>query len=185
MRCVCRSVSYNLLELVEKVNNFTYMKKEKKDKHFIHKPIYKGGREALRTFVQKNLRYPAEARAAGVTGSVHLRYSIDFQGQVTEVKVIAGLGFGCDEEAVRVIKLLKFDVPKNRRRRIQFHKKIAVHFRTEEHDVPIAAKVPPAPVETPNYQYTITAATPAKPTTTEPDKKNPPKGNSYSYSVTW
>lgn len=105
------------------------MRKEAKDKEFIKKPVYKGGPKALKKFIGENLRYPKEALENKVEGTVYINYDIDYKGQVTDARVIKGLGHGCDEEAVRLVKLLKFEVPRNRGVRVLFHKNIQIHFR--------------------------------------------------------
>ena len=106
------------------------MKKEAKDKHFIKKPIYEGGPQAMKAFIRKNLRYPEEALKNKVEGTVYVKYDIDYKGKVVDAKVISGLGHGCDEEAVRLVKLFEFSVPKNPRKlKIVFHKNIQIHFR--------------------------------------------------------
>ncbi len=105
------------------------MRKEAKDKHFIKKPVYKGGPKALKKFIGENLRYPKEALENKVEGTVYLNYDINYKGEVTDARVIKSVGHGCDEEAVRVVKLLKYEVPKNRGVRVVFHKNIQIHFR--------------------------------------------------------
>ena len=105
------------------------MKKEAKDKHFIKKPIYEGGPKAMKKFIAKNLRYPKEALENKIQGTVYVRFDINRKGKVTDAKVIKGIGYGCDEEAMRLAKLLKFEIPKNRGVRVVFHKNIQIHFR--------------------------------------------------------
>ncbi len=55
-------------------------------------------------FLQRNLRYPAQAKDATIQGSVLVGFVIDKEGVLTDVRVIKGIGSGCDEEALRVIK---------------------------------------------------------------------------------
>jgi len=68
-------------------------------------PEFTGGQKALDAFLISNLRYPKSAKDAGITGKVYVSFLIDKAGNVTNVKVLRGIGGGCDEEAVRVIKL--------------------------------------------------------------------------------
>jgi len=146
------------------------MAKEKKEKHFIQKPIYPGGPQALRAFITKHLRYPDAARAAGVEGTVVVRYTIDYQGEVTDTKVISSLHKDCDEEAVRLVKLLKFRVPKQKRSgKIQFHKSIKIHFKQPKAKAPQPSAV----------QYEITPA--SKPKEAEEGKKS----DGYSYTISF
>ena len=104
------------------------MKKPKKEKHFINKPAYPGGPKALWAFIRKNLQYPKEALKNKISGVVRLRYTISDKGIVTSTQIIHSLGHGCDEEAIRVIGLLKYNVPKHRKLRIKFTKTINVKF---------------------------------------------------------
>jgi len=67
-------------------------------------PDYPGGMSAFYKFVQKKLKYPSQARRMGIEGKVFVQFVVDKQGNITEVKAVRGIGAGCDEEAVRVIK---------------------------------------------------------------------------------
>ena len=69
-------------------------------------PEYAGGLTALSKFLQKNLRYPNPASNAGVSGKVYVQFVVGQDGAISKVDVLKGLGFGCDEEAERVIKLM-------------------------------------------------------------------------------
>ena len=127
------------------------MAKERKEKHFINKPIYEGGIAAMKQFIALNKIYPDTAQKAGIEGTVVLRYSINHKGIVTDAKVISGVGGGCDEEAIRLVKLLKFKVAKNRGVRATFHKDIKIHFRKPK----AAATLPSSKVQ---YAYTVSPA---------------------------
>lgn len=66
-------------------------------------PQYPGGLDALRTFLNKNLNYPRSAASAGISGRVFVSFVVNTDGSLTDVHVLKGIGFGCDEEATRVI----------------------------------------------------------------------------------
>lgn len=66
-------------------------------------PVFPGG---LQKFWVKHLRYPTEAREAGVEGRVAINFVLDENGKIMSCKVIKKLGFGCDEEVLRVVKLM-------------------------------------------------------------------------------
>ena len=55
-----------------------------------------------------SLNYPEDAKKMGIEGRVVLRYTINKQGKATDVEVLYGLGYGCDEEAARIIKAAIF-----------------------------------------------------------------------------
>ncbi|GAB4495232.1 MAG: hypothetical protein OHK0019_23730 [Saprospiraceae bacterium] len=117
------------------------MEKDKKKPLFINQPEYPGGPKALTKFIYDNLHYPKEALENGVEGMVIVDYDIDYQGNVTATRVLQGIGHGCDEEACRVVKLLKFDVPKNRGVRVLFHKKARIQFKKPKQKVAAPAQL--------------------------------------------
>jgi periplasmic protein TonB len=67
-------------------------------------PSFPGGEEARIRFLQENLRYPQMAREAGIQGTVFVTFVVERDGSVTDVRVLRGIGGGCDEEAVRVVR---------------------------------------------------------------------------------
>ena len=69
-------------------------------------PEYFGGQEAFAKFLQKNLRYPRAAAQAGVQGRVFVEFTVGTDGKIEKAKTIKGIGFGCDEEALRVVNLM-------------------------------------------------------------------------------
>lgn len=75
-------------------------------------PEFEGGMEGLRKFIAQSIVYPDIARQAGIEGTVYVSFVIDQNGLVESVDVLKGVGGGCNEEAVRVIKKLpKFKKP--------------------------------------------------------------------------
>jgi periplasmic protein TonB len=82
---------------------------EEKDKIFLsveQNPEFAGGMNALLKFLQKNLRYPTPAVNANVMGKVYMQFVVGQDGNISKVDVVKGIGFGCDEEAQRVVKLM-------------------------------------------------------------------------------
>lgn len=149
------------------------MQKERKDNQFIKKPIYPGGLAAMRELIRKELKYPKEALASKIEGSVYLRYEIDHKGHVTSAKVLSSLGHGCDEEAQRIVHLFKFQVPKTPRKlKVKFHKTIRIHFKLPK------AEPQKSIQQGSQITYSITP-TPKTQSTPSPKKKS----NSYSYTI--
>ena len=105
------------------------MKKKAKPESFIRPPKYPGGKKALDDFVRTNLVYPEEALKQRVEGSVTVNYDVDVFGKVIDAKVKHGIGCGCDEEAVRLVKLLRYEQKKYRGLRVTHHQTIHIHFR--------------------------------------------------------
>ena len=63
-----------------------------------------GGMQEFYSYIQKKLRYPDQARRMGVEGRVFVEFIVEKDGRLTEVKVVNGIGAGCDEEAVKLIE---------------------------------------------------------------------------------
>ncbi len=63
-----------------------------------------GGFSAYRKYLKENLRYPETAKAKRVRGRVTLEFEVTQYGEPTNFRIIKGLGYGCDEEAIRLVK---------------------------------------------------------------------------------
>jgi TonB family protein len=70
------------------------------------RPSFRGGERELSKFITSNLVYPQEAKSAGVEGQILVEFYIEKDGTVTDAKVLKGIGYGCDEEALRVVGLM-------------------------------------------------------------------------------
>lgn len=66
-------------------------------------PEFPGGEEALMQFLQKHMVYPERARTSGIEGRVVIGFVVNKNGEIDELRIQKGIGFGCDEEAMRVI----------------------------------------------------------------------------------
>jgi protein TonB len=67
-------------------------------------PSFPGGEKEMYRYIGKNIEYPRMAKESGISGRVFVTFVVEKDGRVTDVKVLRGIGGGCDEEAVRVIK---------------------------------------------------------------------------------
>jgi protein TonB len=87
-------------------------------------PQFPGGDEARIRFLAENISYPAEAREASIQGTVYITFVIEKDGTIADVRVLRGIGGGCDEEAVRVIRKMPRWLPGKQRGkpvRVQFN----------------------------------------------------------------
>ena len=74
-----------------------------------------GGYNTFYRFVDENLHYPTEARKNGIEGKVYVQFIVNEDGALSEIEVVKGIGFGCDEEVVRVVSLSPAWVPPRQR----------------------------------------------------------------------
>jgi len=78
-------------------------------------PVYPGGEEARISFLQQNIRYPQLARESNIQGTVYVTFVVERNGAINDVRVLRGIGGGCDEEAVRVIRAMPKWMPGKQR----------------------------------------------------------------------
>ena len=93
-------------------------------------PAPVGGMAAFQQFLRKNLKYPNQARRMGIEGKVFVQFVVDKDGSLNDVKVLKGIGAGCDEEAVRVLKKHpKWSPGKQRGRAVRVRMVIPIFFK--------------------------------------------------------
>lgn len=73
-------------------------------------PQFPGGDQALMTFIDTSIIYPPLALDHGIEGTVYVNFMVWCDGTIKGIKILRGIGAGCDEEVVRVIKMFpKFE----------------------------------------------------------------------------
>jgi len=69
-------------------------------------PSYPGGDTERQKFLYDHIVYPQGASENGIEGTVYIQFVVDTKGNITDVKILRGIGGGCDEEALRVVKMM-------------------------------------------------------------------------------
>ena len=69
-------------------------------------PTFPGGDEALMSYLKEHIHYPAFARANRTEGRVIVSCIIDRTGMLTNLKIVRGIGNGCEEEALRLLRTM-------------------------------------------------------------------------------
>ena len=69
-------------------------------------PKYPGGDDARLWFLRKNVKYPETAMKSNTQGVIVVVFVIEVDGSISNIEVTKAIGGGCDEEAVRVVKLM-------------------------------------------------------------------------------
>lgn len=132
----------------------------------LRKPYYKGGSDALKNFISSNLKYPKEALNQKIEGTVEVTYDVNNLGKTFNINIQESLGYGCDEEVIRLIGLLKYEKAYNKGRNVTIHRKLRVDFK-----LPSKQSV----MRQINYKIVST-----KPKQQEPPKKPP---GTISYTI--
>jgi periplasmic protein TonB len=95
-------------------------------------PSFMGGNSEMYKFLGKNLKYPSAAQRANIQGKVFLSFIVEKDGSITDIETMKGIGFGCDEEAMRVVKLMpKWIAGKQNGRNVRVKFTIPVFFRLD------------------------------------------------------
>jgi protein TonB len=119
-------VDYSLIEVEEKVVE----KKEEAPTYFVaveEMPEPIGGIGAI----QQLIEYPEIAKRAGVEGKVYVLAFVDESGNVTNVKLIKGIGAGCDEAALDAVRKTKFKPGKQRGTPVKVQVSIPIVFKLQ------------------------------------------------------
>ncbi|MFD2783986.1 energy transducer TonB [Hymenobacter rubripertinctus] len=72
---------------------------------------YEGGQDAMYAFINEELKYPVMARRNRIQGQCIVSFTLNTDGTMSGVKLVKQIGGGCGEEALRVVRLLKFNKP--------------------------------------------------------------------------
>ena len=96
-------------------------------------PEFLGGDKGFHQFIADNVNYPAEAKEKGIRGIVYVNFIVEPDGSVSDIKVLRGIGSGCDEEAVRVVESMpKFKPGIQNGEAVRVSYTVPVIFRLED-----------------------------------------------------
>lgn len=90
---------------------------------------FPGGQNEMLKYLQENLQYPEAAKANNVHGRVFVKFIVERDGSLSDIKVMKGLGNGCDEEAIRLIQSMpKWKPGKNKGKEVRTSMTVPVNF---------------------------------------------------------
>jgi protein TonB len=119
-------------EIEEQVIQEEEQEDEKEDEIFVFvedQPTFPGGDEARIKYLQDNIHYPEMAKESGIQGTVYVTFVVEKDGRISNVKILRGIGGGCDEEAVRIIKNMpKWKPGKQRGRAVRAQFNMPIRF---------------------------------------------------------
>jgi protein TonB len=93
-------------------------------------PSFPGGYKEMMLFIQKNVVYPKEASSMGIEGKVFIGFVVDQQGNLSNFTVTKGIGYGCDEAALNVVKKMpKWEAAKMNGRPVKIRISMPITFK--------------------------------------------------------
>lgn len=107
-------------------------------------PEFPGGMKALSQYLSQNLSYPTRAKKANVSGRVFIQFVVTETGEIRELRVLKGIGFGCDEEAVRVVSKMPNWIPgKQNGKTVSVQYNLPIQFALEKREDKRTGQVTP------------------------------------------
>lgn len=98
-------------------------------------PEFPGGMQALGQYLARNLRYPTEAQQNKVQGRVFVQFVVSPTGDIQSLRILKGIGSGCDEEAVRVVSQMPKWIPgKQNGRAVAVQYNLPIQFSLEKRE---------------------------------------------------
>jgi periplasmic protein TonB len=79
--------------------------------------------------LRKNIKYPRQAKSTGTEGKVFVEFIVNKNGEPSDLKIIRGIGSGCDEEAMRVLSLVKWEPGKQRGKPVRVKMVLPISFQ--------------------------------------------------------
>lgn len=93
-------------------------------------PEFPGGNSKMYEYLRNNIKYPPMASESGIQGTVYVQFVVSKNGSIEDIKVLRGIGGGCDEEAVRVVKVMPNWTPgKQRGKAVNVRFTLDIKFR--------------------------------------------------------
>jgi TonB family protein len=92
-------------------------------------PKYPGGEEARMKFLRENIKYPKMAIKNNIQGTVYASFVVEKDGSISTIKILKGIGGGCDEEVIRLLKQMpKWEPGKQRGKAIRAQYNMPIKF---------------------------------------------------------
>ncbi len=74
-------------------------------------PMFSGGEDSLNEYLIRTINYPDSAQALKISGTVYISFIVEVDGSISTVKLLSGIGGGCDKEALRAIRNMPNWIP--------------------------------------------------------------------------
>ncbi|GAB4111676.1 MAG: hypothetical protein OHK0057_05020 [Thermoflexibacter sp.] len=93
------------------------------------------GYESYYRYIRNNMKYPSEAIKQGTQGNVTVEFIVDKEGNLHNIRIKKGIGHGCDEEAIRVVKAgEKWKPAKNKGKIVMQKITLPISFKLNDSD---------------------------------------------------
>ena len=95
-------------------------------------PVFPGGEEALMKFIINEVKYPDDAKKAGIQGKVFVNFIVNKEGNIVHPKITRGVSPSLDKEALRVInKMPQWTPGKNKGETVSVRFTMPIMFKLQ------------------------------------------------------
>jgi TonB family protein len=133
LKCV-KQRGYDQMEYLHAPANNNLAIYEPKDLDTAPRPLYENDELKFGDFMIKNMKYPDEAKKRGVSGTVEMFFVVEPSGNITNLKIEKGVGAGCSEEAMRLVKLLRWSPGLKGEHAVRTAMKLSITFNLDDSD---------------------------------------------------
>jgi len=110
-------------------------------------PVFPGGMAELGRYLSGSIKYPEAAQRANVSGRVFVNFVVTKTGEITDVNLLKGIGFGADEEARRVVSQMPRWIPgKQNGKAVNVKYNLPINFSLDDKESSLTSSPPPIPV---------------------------------------
>ena len=101
-------------------------------------PQFPGGIDGLMKYLSKNIKYPIEAQKNHIQGKVFVTFVVNREGAIGQVNLLKGIGSGCDEETIRVVRSMPNWIPgKQGNKNVSVRYTLPVSFTLSDDELPL------------------------------------------------
>ncbi|WP_254413169.1 TonB family protein [Dyadobacter diqingensis] len=96
-------------------------------------PEFPGGHEEMLKYIQSNIKYPEEAMGVTVDGIALVSFTVNSNGNIRQPKVVKEIGYGIDEEAIRVVlNMPRWEPARQNGKAVSMEYTLSIHFKIEK-----------------------------------------------------
>jgi TonB family protein len=96
-------------------------------------PEFPGGHEEMLKYIQSNIKYPEEAMGVSVDGIALVSFTVNSNGNIRHPKIVKEIGYGIDEEAIRVVlNMPRWEPARQNGKAVSMEYTLSIHFKIEK-----------------------------------------------------
>ncbi|MDW3651498.1 MAG: energy transducer TonB [Bacteroidia bacterium] len=92
-------------------------------------PLFPTGKRGLEKYIARTKRTPYIAKTRKIEGQVNLRFIVNVDGSISDIRIMKGMGYGCDEEAIRIVEEMPAWMPATKKSKaVAVYEALSIEF---------------------------------------------------------